>query len=78
MKVKIEKGIPIAKITRVLDYEIPFEKMEVGDSFLLDCSARDRSYILSKARWHYSRTKQPYRFASKTVEGGYRFWKIEK
>lgn len=70
--IKIEKGIPFKKSHSGL----PFEKMDVGDSFLIPkeilyTTVRVRAIQFSKQQ------KSKPKFSIKKVENGYRCWRIK-
>ena len=67
---KIEKGIEIPsgrKASRVY----PFDKMEVGDSFLVN--AKEQVKVMSSARPYGIRTGK--KFVSRKMEDGVRVWR---
>lgn len=70
----IEKGIPVPKMTgagRKTKY--PFESMQVGDSFFVkDGTVK----TLSRSCGTYGKRLER-KFASRTVEGGARVWRVE-
>lgn len=72
MKIKIEKGIPYKNNSGGL----PFDKMEVGDSFLIPNeipykTVRVRAIQFSKLK------KKHYKFSIRKVENGYRCWRVK-
>lgn len=74
----VEKGIPMPppmKQRRVDKY--PFERMEVGDSFLVR-TLKDRKTTATSA-WQFARSEagRGKRFSSRKVTDGYRFWRVE-
>lgn len=70
----IEKGIPVPKMTgagRKTKY--PFESMQVGDSFFVkDGTVK----TLSRSCGTYGKRLER-KFASRTVDGGARVWRVE-
>jgi hypothetical protein len=72
MKIKIDKGVPIPDIGGMY----PFKEMEIGDSFFVECLAknvtRKANSILGSAR--NRRTNGRYKV--RTVEGGVRCWRV--
>ena len=69
--IKIEKGIPFKETKSPL----PFEKMDVGDSFLIPkeilyTTVRVRAIQFAKLK------KSNHKFSIKKVEKGYRCWRI--
>lgn len=71
---KIEKDIPIPPKGRPKGtYKYPFVFMEVGDSFFVKGGLMKR--ISVSARGYSIRTGHKY--ASRTVPGGVRVWRVE-
>lgn len=68
----IEKNIPIPN-SRSNRPQLPFDQMEVGDSFLAPDLSKNRVY---NAANEY-RLKTGKRFLVRAVEGGTRCWRIE-
>ena len=66
--IKIEKGIPISQrrgsgITEVM------RKMDIGDSFVVDCSARNGIGALAK--------NAGIKTTTRTIDGKVRVWRIK-
>ena len=74
MTVQIEKGIPApAKPTR---NDFPFDKMEVGDSFLVDINGR-ASWGFLFAAIQIAQNKHTIKLTSREVEEGKRrVWRV--
>jgi hypothetical protein len=68
--IKIDKGVPLPRARNTHRY--PFEQMRVGDSFLTPAKITSLSAVL--AHWGI-RLKR--KFASRTVKGGTRVWRVE-
>lgn len=69
--IKIEKGVPFKNNNG----NLPFEEMNVGDSFLIpkemQCTnVRVRAIQFAKSK------KSKHKFSIKKVENGYRCWRI--
>ena len=78
---KIEKGIPIPhrkprdRATYVARPKIyPWDKMEFGDSFLIECPREDVKRIANCAK--LSAYHQGYKIATRQVENGFRVWLV--
>jgi hypothetical protein len=74
MMYEIEKGIEMPGANhgwRGRPSKYPWLKMEIGDSFLITGNKSLRC-AASKANAKYDR-----RFATRTVEGGVRVWRVE-
>ena len=69
--VKIEKGIPIPKKFGTCA-KWPFEKMEIGDSFLMPELAAQQA----SGRAGYWARKMGHKYTCREVEGGTRVWRI--
>lgn len=72
---KVEKGIPIPSKPSLY----PFDKMEVGDSFLIACSEEEKYTMRNRAicaAW-YERKKTKARYTVGTVAEGIRVWRYE-
>jgi hypothetical protein len=81
INIPIEKGIPIPPNPREGGHgntKYPFRAMEVGDSIFIPCTLTElpgvRNRVHSATR-HY--TKNGITFTSRTVEGGFRVWRIK-
>lgn len=76
MTFEIEKGIPVSKPTgrNGSPPKYPWADMEVGDSFFIDepSSKRSRNAMNYRNR-RYPNTK----FASRSMDGGRRIWRIK-
>jgi hypothetical protein len=64
-KIGIEKGVPVPHGHRTTKY--PWPEMEIGDSFF----APTKSPNPTNAQKRYG-----YKFTCRTVDGGYRVWRI--
>lgn len=73
--IKIEKGVPITRRRHGKGGEskYPFEKLEIGDSFLLT-NKTTNAFAASVTYWS-RRLKR--KFISRKVEGGVRVWRIK-
>ena len=71
----IEKGVPMATSSRLrLGYWDYLLSMEVGDSVLVTGKPIRRFH----GNTQYLRRKRPeWKWATRTVEGGYRVWRIQ-
>ena len=75
---KIEKDIPIPKIRSNSKY--PFDRMEVGDSFLVEMesySLSKHSSISSCAISWAIRNNKDAKFSCRRVKNGIRLWRIK-
>lgn len=70
--IDIDKDIPIPqRKTRKSKY--PFPYLEIGESFLMEGSSNG----FAQSRIAYiKKTGCPYKFTTRTVEGGVRVWRI--
>ncbi len=68
----IEKNIPMPR-RRDEDLGLPFDQMEVGDSFLAPDLTKKVLYNAANS----FRKKTGKRFLLRTVEGGIRCWRVE-
>ena len=76
MEIKIEKNIPVTKkLGHGIQY--PWDKMEVGDSFFLECSDNRRISILSNAISYYKSHIKGAKLTTRKEGKGYRFWRIK-
>jgi hypothetical protein len=72
---EIEKDIPL--VGRNKSRKFPLGQMEIGDSFVIPCEADED---IHRARQVASCANQRYKdkkFASRTVDGGIRVWRIK-
>lgn len=69
MKIKIDKDIPIP----MEDAGLPFNDMEIGDSFFVSdiCKLKSARTIMSS---FHAKTEK--KFISRSVNGGFRFWRV--
>ncbi len=67
MKYKIEKNIPIKGTKRPSKY--PFDKMQVGDSFLVD---NEKAGSIRSLIYRVGGKK----FRTRSVKGGIRVWRV--
>ena len=74
MMIKIDKGVPMVgqrTVKKLLQY--PWDKMEIGDSFLVrDKLISYASRLAFDAKYQY----KPKLFSCRTVEGGVRIWRV--
>lgn len=77
---KIEKGIPCpGKWERANSKTTLFDKMEVGDSFLIPCNGDTRTKERNKLYSHcfcFSKSHPPFKFLVRSVDGGIRCWRV--
>jgi hypothetical protein len=82
MAFKIEKGIPLCRPSSKSN-KYPFDDMEVGDSFFAPHPEAKNARMSALARNKGQYKKLPKhipvqrRFATRTVEGGIRIWRVE-
>lgn len=70
---KIEKGVEAPAGTKRRKY--PFQDMDIGDSFFIeDASPRHNHQIYAAAS--YAGSRHGKTFTVRTVEGGYRVWRL--
>ena len=68
---EIEKGIERPKIVRHgKPAQHPWRTMEVGDSFFIPGGKKNSSRAAEASK------RTGYKFSGRTVEGGYRIWRI--
>ena len=71
-EIKIDRNVPVPRSISRAKY--PFGELEVGESFLIPGKRTvDISGTIGLARVKF----RPWKFASRTVEGGVRVWRIE-
>lgn len=70
MEFKIEKGIPFPAVKRTQQ----LDKMEIGDSFLIENKKKAISIRSGLIQYQKSRSKK---FISETTDNGTRFWRTE-
>ena len=68
---KIEKSVPFYPTKRGVKLKYPFDKMEIGDSFI-----SDKNCVLSGNNWA-ARKGNGYKFVSSVEGNGYRIWRID-
>ena len=71
MAIKIQKNIPVPPRTRPLRF--PFDKMKVGDSFLV--KGVKPANLYQSAHTYGRRMKE--KFLVRSVDGGVRCWRVE-
>ena len=71
---KIEENIPFLTASSRKQLKYPFEQMKVGDSFFVP---RINSTQFSNVLSIHNKSAENKRFASRTVEGGVRVWRIQ-
>lgn len=69
--IKIDKDVPVPPFKRALKY--PFDKMEVGDSFMVKGVKRE-NLAVTAAKYGKKSGKA---FLVRDIEGGVRCWRIE-
>lgn len=72
---KIESGIEVPKTERQSKY--PFDAMEVGHSFFVECDNPDvrRPSVMTSAKSWAKKAGVERRFVARTVDGGLRCWR---
>lgn len=81
--IKIDKKVPIPEHRVRSNKKYPFESMEVGNSFFIECplaeTYRTTANILSCFRnfKSYHPDKISWRITTRKVEGGIRCWRFE-
>ena len=73
---EIEKGIPIPYIARVDGMKYPFEKMKVGDSFLVPPETKYETVRYSFYRFIH-RKNLNWKFTVRKTPEGHRCWRIK-
>lgn len=81
MTIQIEKGIPIPPTQRDRETMFPFDRMEVGDSFLFLVGKRDpkrANSVVSSACCRYKRSHPGYQFSARLMpdKKGIRVWRV--
>jgi hypothetical protein len=74
---EVEKGVPFPSHgPRVSKYRFPLGEMEIGDSFFVEVKSMT---FLNSARSLISRYSREFnrKFATRTMDGGFRVWRIE-
>jgi hypothetical protein len=66
---KIEKNVPMPP----RGYELPFEQMEIGDSFLLPAGV---SAGYARTLIHKAQNKLDRGFSLRRTDDGYRCWRV--
>jgi hypothetical protein len=73
----IEKNVPFERKKKETKY--PFDKMEVGDSFFVECdefnSSSRRASTMALALYHTKSEKK--KFKSALCDGGFRVWRVK-
>jgi len=76
---KVDKNVPMpANAYRRYNGELPLGKLEIGDSFLIECKADKQNRVIHSVRVRLGRfTKRDpqYKFISRKVENGVRVWR---
>jgi hypothetical protein len=77
---KIEKGIPapaFGRGRRKMDFAIPFDQMEIGDSVLVTDPENKSSNLFSlvKVRAHRHGKDNARQYTTSKQEGGVRIWR---
>jgi len=75
--ITIEKGIeiPAKKGGGGRGFQYPVDKMETGDSFLIETD-KPKNFAARVTTWNKAFAGER-RFVSRTVEGGVRVWRVE-
>lgn len=79
--IKIDKKIPMPKITHQGVKKYPFETMKIGDSFLFKNNYKDNRIACQRAgaiaaTWVKANNSKR-KFACRTVDGKIRIWRIK-
>lgn len=79
MAIKIEKGIPLPnKLNRRI---YPFDKMEIGDSFLVKLNTDVKISIQKQkiylASWRFSQLHPETKFTTASFQNEVRVWRIK-
>ena len=89
MEFKIESGIPFASPNRGgrgrKPTVFPFENMEVGDSFLIECDSASkkvvdswrRKLLVAKKRFNEAYNDDAWEFRTATQPNGIRVWRVQ-
>lgn len=76
---KIEKGIEIVR-KKTITNRFPFEKMDIGDSFLIPKNDQDplkaRASIYAAVKSFNTFNSKTHKVSSRVEEGGLRVWRI--
>ena len=75
MQVQIESGIAIPIHRMVVKPEYPYERMAVGDSFLVE-SDRKTILVMGCKRNAAAGKTLGMKFIAKRVDGGVRVWRV--
>lgn len=77
----IEKNIPLPRKTKRGVISYPFDKMDVGDSFLVPYKERLKSTLASQvhsnAKSYVLRSKLNWVFSTRQEEDGVRIWRVK-
>jgi hypothetical protein len=80
--IRIDKGIPVPRIKQLRNTpKYPFDKMEVGDSFMILCEedkVKNQSRLISIAKNSYlvnAKLKGIQSFTTRILEDGVRCWR---
>lgn len=76
--IKVERGIPVPKRSRRGKPRYPWDKMRVGDSFLVECPKNEAikaQNTVSSCGAAWAR-KHGGQFTTRAVDGGVRVWRI--
>lgn len=73
MSITIEKNIPAP--LRPSRNHLPFDKMEVGDSFLAQPKGSSWAWLFSAIQ--FAQNKHNIKLTTKAAEGGRRVWRTE-
>jgi hypothetical protein len=75
MQVQIESGIEIPVHRMVIRAEYPYERMAVGDSFLVESNRKTILIMVCKRNSVAGKTLG-MKFIAKRVDGGVRVWRV--
>ena len=75
MQVQIESGIAIPVHRMVVKPEYPYERMVVGDSFLVESDRKTILVMVCKRNAAAGKTLG-MKFIAKRVDGGVRVWRV--
>jgi len=76
MEYIIEKNIPLSKKGCCSDY--PFEKMKIGDSFIVGKHSRCLSQKIANASTQFGKRKTPiWKFSVRKIDNKIRIWRTQ-
>ena len=74
MKIKIDKNIPIPHKHYLCECKYPFNKLKIGDSFIVPKTVKDASIRTSATQFG---KRHNMKFITRTVENGLRIWRTK-